>query len=76
MVRMSPDGKGNFMARWGVEKTAPRVLRDGRPRRTFYEVGASTTRKRMGIVLVCDASRKTVWRSIYPQVETFSLENP
>ena len=49
---MSPDGDGNFMARWGVDTTASRVLRDGRPRRTLYDVGASTTRKRIGIVLV------------------------
>jgi len=33
------------MARWGVETTTPRVLRDGRPKRTLYEVGASMTRK-------------------------------
>jgi len=52
MVKMSHDGEGNFMARWVVETTAPRMLRDGRQRRTLYEVGASTTRKRMGIVLV------------------------
>jgi len=25
-VRMSPEGYGNFMAKWGVETTAPRVL--------------------------------------------------
>jgi len=35
-----------------VETTAPRVLRDGRLRRTLYEVGASMTRKRMRIILV------------------------
>jgi len=29
---MSLDGEGNFMARWGVEMTTPKVLRDGRPR--------------------------------------------
>jgi len=52
MVRMSPDGEGNLMARWGVETTVPKMLRDGRPRRTLYEVGASTTRKQMRIVLV------------------------
>ena len=33
-----------------MEATTPRVLRDGRPRRTLYEVGASITRKWMGIV--------------------------
>jgi len=49
---MSPDGEGNFMAEWGVEITALRVLRDGRPRRTLYDVDASTTRKRIGMVLV------------------------
>jgi len=52
MVRMSPDGEGNFMARWGVETMTLGVLRDGWPRRTLYDVGASTTRKQMGIVLV------------------------
>jgi len=52
MARMSPDGDGNFMARWGVDTNASRVLKDGRPRRTLYDVGASTTRKRIGIVLV------------------------
>jgi len=36
------------MARWGVETTTPKVLRDGRPRRTLYEVGASTIRNQMG----------------------------
>jgi len=46
------DGEGNFMARCGVETTTPRLLRDGRPRRTLYDVGASTIRKRMGMVLV------------------------
>jgi len=49
---MSPDGEGNFMARWGVEMTAPRVLRDGWPRRTLYDVGILMTRKRIGIVLI------------------------
>jgi len=34
------------------ETTAPRVLKDGRPSRTLYDVGASTTRKRIGVVLV------------------------
>jgi len=52
MVMMSLDGKGNFMAKWGVETTAPRVLRDRQPSRTLYEVGASTKRKRMGMILV------------------------
>jgi len=42
---MSPDGEGNFMAKGVVDTTTPRVLRDGRPRRTLYDVGASTTRK-------------------------------
>jgi len=37
------------MAKWGVETTTPRVLRDGWPSRTFYKVGASTTRKWMGM---------------------------
>jgi len=46
------DGEGNFITRCGVETTTPRVLRDGRSRRTLYDVGASTTRKRMGMVLV------------------------
>jgi len=46
---MSLDEEGNFMARWGVETTALRVLRDGWSRRTLYDVGASTTRKRMGL---------------------------
>jgi len=45
MVIMLPDGEGNFMARWGVDTTVPRVLREGRPRRTLYDVDASTTRK-------------------------------
>jgi len=49
---MSLNEEGNFIARWSVETTTPKVLRDGRPKRTLYEVGASTTRKRMGIVLV------------------------
>jgi len=49
---MSPDGEGNFMARCGVETTTPKVLRDVRLRRTLYDVGASTTRNRMGIALV------------------------
>jgi len=35
MVRMSLEGEGNFMAKWGVETKAPRVLREGRPRRTL-----------------------------------------
>jgi len=52
MVMMSLDGEGNFMAKWDVETMAPRVLRDGRPRRTLYDAGASTTRKRIGMVLV------------------------
>jgi len=73
---ISLDGEGNFMAKWGVETTTPRVLRDGRLSRTLYDVGASTTRKRMGMVLVWDPSRKTVWRSMYPWVETFSPEKP
>ena len=49
---MSPDGKGNFMAKCGVDMTTPRMLRDGRPRRTLYDVGVSTTRKRVWILLV------------------------
>jgi len=53
---MSPDGKGNLIAKWGVEIKAPRVLRDGRLSRTLFDVGASTTRKRMRMVLVCDPS--------------------
>jgi len=40
------------MAKWGVETIAPRVLREGRPRRTLYDVGASTTRKQTGMVFV------------------------
>jgi len=40
------------MAKCGVDTISPRVLRDGRPRRTLYDVGASTTRKQMRIVLV------------------------
>jgi len=49
---MSSDGEGNFMARFGVEMTTLRMLGDGRPRRTLYDVGASTTRKQMRMVLV------------------------
>jgi len=73
---MSPDGDENFMAKCGVEITTPRVLRDGRPSRKLYDVGVSMTRKRMGMVLVWDPSWKTVWRSMYPRVETFSPEKP
>jgi len=40
------------MAKWGVETTTPRVLRDERPSRMLYDVGASTMRKRIGMVLV------------------------
>jgi len=40
------------MARWSVETMTPKVLRDGQPRRSLYEVGASTIRKRIGIFLV------------------------
>jgi len=71
---MSPNGDENFMAKCGVETIAPRVLRDGRPSRMLYDVGVSMTRKRMGMVLVWDPSRKTVWRSMYPWEETFSPE--
>jgi len=49
---MSPDGDGNFMAKGGIETTTPRVFRDGQSRRTLYDVGASTIRKQMGMVLV------------------------
>jgi len=42
---MSADREGNFMAKCGIETIAPRVLKDGRPRRILYDVGASTTRK-------------------------------
>jgi len=49
---ISLDEEGNFMARWGVETTAPRVLRDARPSITLYDVGASMTRKQIGMVLV------------------------
>jgi len=40
------------MARCGVETTMPKVLSDGWPRRTLYGVGASTTSKQMGMILV------------------------
>jgi len=49
---MSPDGEVNFMAKCGVDTIVPKVLRDGRPRRTLYDVGASMTRKRIGIVFL------------------------
>jgi len=60
MVRISPEGEGNFMAKWGVETTAPRVFGEGWPRRMLYDVGALTMR----MVLVWVPSRKTVWRSM------------
>jgi len=40
------------MARWGVETTVSKVLRDGRPSKTLYDVVASTTSKWTGMVLV------------------------
>jgi len=49
--------------------TTPKVLRDDRLRRTLYDVGTSTIRKRIELVLV--PSQKTVWRLMSPRVETF-----
>jgi len=40
------------MDKCGIDTTTPMTLRDGRPRRTLYDVGTSTTRKQMGMVLV------------------------
>jgi len=53
---MSPDRDKNFMAECGVETTTPRMLRDGRSIRTLYDMGASTMRKWMRMVLVWDPS--------------------
>jgi len=62
MVMMSPNGDENFMAKYGMVTTTPRVLTDGRPSKTLYVVSASMMTKRIGIVLVWDPSWKTLWR--------------
>ena len=42
---MSLDEDWNFMARWGVYTMAPSVFSKGCPKRTLYDVWASTTRE-------------------------------
>jgi len=36
---VSLDGEGNFIAKWGVETTTPRVLRDGLSLRSLAKNG-------------------------------------
>jgi len=41
---MSLDAKGKFMARCGIDTTTSKVFKDGLPKRTLYNMCASTAR--------------------------------
>ena len=68
---------GNFIAKWGIEMIALKQLMDERPSSTLYEVCALTNKYLIFMVFLSHSSSpNVVYKSIYPQVSTRSLENP
>jgi len=72
---MSPDEDWNFMTRLGVDTMAPSMFGEGHPKRTLYDVWVSTTRKRMGMVLVWQTFAEKDMEVDIPATHSFSGES-